>query len=95
MSHFYDAAGWTGFRLKIKDGPHIVPVFRHSLHGLLFPLWAPVYFLTRSSWHHGCSSRSGCIAGGGGQMARDALLGALQKRVQVTGLLPCHQSSQT
>lgn len=36
MSHFYDAAGWTGFRLKIKDGPHIVPVFRHSLHGLLF-----------------------------------------------------------
>lgn len=34
----YDAGGWANPKLKIKDDPQIVPVFRHSLHGLLFPL---------------------------------------------------------
>lgn len=75
MSRFRHAGGWTNFKLKIKDGPHIVPVFRHSLHGLLFPLWSPVYFLTGSSWRHGCSRGSGRTAGGRGQMARGASLG--------------------
>lgn len=79
MSHFYEAGGWTNFRLKIKDGPHIVPVLRHSPHGLLLPLCRLSISSHAPAGAAAAPTGAGVSLGGRGQMAQGALVGDKEK----------------